>query len=91
MNANTSLSANTFSGSSSLLQGAAGYLFRLHQYLLLQQAEWCLHQTLRRERRALAGLPAHLLRDIGVTSDEAERESRCAGVPEARRKALLRL
>lgn len=32
--------------------------------------------SLRRERQALGNLDAHLLRDIGITQDEARREAR---------------
>ncbi|HPE60785.1 MAG TPA: DUF1127 domain-containing protein [Thiolinea sp.] len=91
MNMNTSLPVSTLPESTPLWQGASDHLFRLRQYLLHQQAEWCLRQALRRERQALASLPPHLLRDIGVTPAEAVRESRCAGIPAARRQTLLPL
>ena len=64
------------------------------QYLLCLFRNWVENQQLRvrlsRERRQLAAMSGHELKDIGLTREQADTEAARRDVPLARMSVLLR-
>ena len=63
---------------------STGIVDALTRFLRRRAVALRLRASIARERRQLRELPAELLRDIGVSRGDADRESRRSDIPRAR-------